>query len=162
MKTEYPLDKEIRNSFLVYPFLIIGLREVFNLIYFFVGYTRPSIGIDLLYLLMLLIFISSIHLILCAYTEKIIVSSEGLTFQRIGFSGFIQWKDFERIGFRRNFRVAYEGMFAPRRKAIFSGFESFFGVYGKEVFVSLHRYSKNWRDAELGRQIKQYAPHLFQ
>jgi hypothetical protein len=30
------------------------------------------------------------------------------------------------------------------------------------VFIPLSPFDKNWRDSELGQQIKQYAPHLFE
>jgi len=31
-----------------------------------------------------------------------------------------------------------------------------------EYFIPLSTFDDNWRDSELGQQIKQYAPHLFQ
>ena len=36
----------------------------------------------------------------------------------------------------------------------------FWGV-SQRVFIPLSCFADNWRDSELGQQIKQYAPHLF-
>ena len=157
MKKEYYLDPDIRRMMLFPAFFIIVAREVVNIVVLLFG----GDGVDIRdYIIFLLAFIFALHTLLVAYTEKIVVSSDGITFERIGLSVFIKWQDMDRIAYRRTLGITYEGVFTPREKAVLKGIESY-GVLGKEVYVNLFRYAEHWRDSELGSQIKQYAPHLF-
>jgi hypothetical protein len=73
----------------------------------------------------------------------------------------VKWNDAQRIDTYQYTNWPQDCICAPRNKAVIKGWQSFCG-YGKEVRIPLEDFSRNWRDTELGQQIKQYAPHLFQ
>jgi len=157
MKREYYLDPDIRKIMLIPAFAIIGMRELYNFVNLFWRDDGMNIG---KYLIFSLTFVYGIYMIIAAYTEKLVVSPDGISFERMGLFIFVKWADMDHIGFRRVLRISYEGIFVPREKVVLKGFESFW-VFGKEITINLFNYSDDWRNSELGEQIKQYAPHLF-
>jgi len=152
MKREYHLDPDIRKTLVVPSFIIIGVREILNIVILLSG-----IKMDMFPWLSLMLFVCAAINIVVGYTEKLVVSPDGISLEQAGFSLFVKWEDMDRIAFHRFLGVSYEGIFTPREKVIFKGFWS----YGKEVPINLFRYGDDWRNSELGQQIKQYAPHLF-
>ena len=43
-----------------------------------------------------------------------------------------------------------------------NSYPSVLEAYPQNIAIPLSCFSNNWRDSELGQQIKQYAPHLFE
>ncbi|HAE60390.1 MAG TPA: hypothetical protein DCG54_13015 [Anaerolineae bacterium] len=75
---------------------------------------------------------------------------------------FYYIKPFQKIqvgwdGFQKTGKILFrEGLFIK---------ESYLIANGKALyitFIPLSTFAKNWRDSDLGQQIKQYAPHLFE
>ena len=153
MEKEYYLDSDIKKMILFPTFIVIGLREIINIVLLLSDNKIDTRA----YLLSLLLFVGCIINILIAYTEKLVVSSDGVLLEQAGLSLFVKWEDMDRIGFHRFMGVSYEGIFAPREKVIFKGFWG----YRKEISINLFRYGDDWRSSELGQQIRQYAPRLF-
>jgi hypothetical protein len=158
MTKEYPLDSAIKQTLLFWSFLAIGLREL--LILFIVMFDADKTDF-VRHLLFILVFVSAIYIVIQAYTEKIVVSPLGITLHLPGLHVLMKWEDVERISRSRTLGVSYEAIFAPKSKAVITGIQSF-GIFGEKVSINLFRYSENWRDSELGQQIRQYAPHLFE
>src|ERR1051326_5795045 len=112
MEKEYYLDRDIKRQVLISALIIIGLREILDLILILWGG-----HIDILsYILLLIGAISAGYLAVSSYTEKIIVSAAGVTFKRLGLSYQIKWEDIERVGRKRILGVSYQGIFAPKNK----------------------------------------------
>jgi hypothetical protein len=84
--------------------------------------------------------------------QSITVSSNGIFYYRRPFLKIqVGWDGFQKIGtflFR-------EGLFIKESYLIANGKSLFI------TFVPLSIFAKNWRDSDLGQQIRQYAPHLF-
>jgi hypothetical protein len=124
-------------------------------------YTSP--GASALFLCLLIyslgLFLTSIHSI---WNEHIVVSENEITYKRLGLEYKVFWKSFDLIGVY----LFQEGLFVDKAqikiKTWFTGgIETYMG-YGQKVFIPVSLFSDNWRESELGQQIKQYAPHLFQ
>jgi hypothetical protein len=85
--------------------------------------------------------------------QSITISPDGIFYYIRPFLKIeVGWDGFQKTGtflFR-------EGLFIK---------ESYLLANGKFLFITfipLSIFSKNWRDSDLGRQIKRYAPHLFE
>jgi hypothetical protein len=158
MTKEYPLYSDIKRTMLFWAFFVIVLRELLILFTIVFGVDKADIGRQLL---LVFAFACALYFIIQAYTEKIIISPSDITLYLPGLHISIKWKDIERISHIRTLGVSYEAVSVPKNKAIITGVQSF-GVLGKKVSINLFRYAENWRDSELGQQIKQHAPHLFE
>lgn len=164
MTKEYPLVSSTRRKILFWAFLIIGLREIFNLV--IPELEIPEYAYHALRQISFFILAGALYSIVHVYTEKLILSPSGITLQSIGLQISVKWNDINRIGRVSNFPwQSFEALFAQKEKV------SAINGKGKqvhppplfnEVSIKLSRYSENWRDSELGQQIKQYAPHLFE
>ncbi|MBI5935246.1 MAG: hypothetical protein HY867_16215 [Chloroflexi bacterium] len=93
------------------------------------------------------------------YRESIILSEKGIEYNSFGYVVGVKWESMKRLGFRWDDNYRSTGVFASEysvTKKIWS--PNMF----KEVFIPLSKFSNNWRDSDLGQQIKQHAPHLFE
>ncbi len=81
--------------------------------------------------------------------SRIIVSEMTITYKSHGPRLVANWNDILRIGSKDRLFVHMEGLYIP-------------GKSNSNDFIPLSYFSNNWRDSELGQQIKQHAPHLFQ
>ena len=95
-------------------------------------------------------------------TERIIVSERGIEYRKLAFAFEVSWADMDEFGyywFREGLLIekdAIKPIFVYRPTyAILMGF-------GQSAFIPLSSFSNNWRSSELGKQIKQYAPRLFE
>ncbi|HQU37108.1 MAG TPA: hypothetical protein PLR65_11040 [Anaerolineales bacterium] len=98
-------------------------------------------------------------------TERLTLSDEGIEYHRLGLTFNTKWE---------NVRVLRTRWFSPfEQEGIFLAADQFritewwinsneLGVWGQKAFIPLSKFSDNWRNTELGIQIKQYAPHLFE
>ena len=96
------------------------------------------------------------------FFQNITLSSDGIYYRSFGYNAFIAWENTKNIGtYSRafwHFAGIYFDKAAGELEVWFPG--AYFGR--SEVFIPLSLFSENWRDSELGQQIKQYAPHLFE
>jgi hypothetical protein len=96
-------------------------------------------------------------------SERIIVTPKGIEYHvPLTFAIEASWGEMEEI---RRYWLR-EGLFVDRNSinikyANRNTYATFMG-FGQSAFIPLSSFSENWRDSELGQQIKQYAPHLFQ
>lgn len=118
------------------------------------------------FFLVLYLFFVVISLVSTMYylnTAKIIVTENGIEYHApLVFAIEVVWGTIEEIKYYW-FR---EGLFVERtsinvKYANRNTYATFMG-YGRSAFIPLSSFSDNWRDSELGQQIKQYAPHLFE
>lgn len=99
-------------------------------------------------------FIGMVYAIL---SEKITVTQDGFEY-KFAPSQHIskKWGDVKRIGIQLNALRQIEGLYVRKSRV-----PEFSSAHEKLDFVPLSIFAENWRDSELGQQIKQYAPHLF-
>jgi hypothetical protein len=64
---------------------------------------------------------------------------------------YARWKDITSLGFRWGPLPRMEGLLVPAAGQ----------VTPFEKFIPLSIFAEDWRDSELGGQIKKYAPHLW-
>ncbi|MFT3892624.1 MAG: hypothetical protein QM730_13395 [Anaerolineales bacterium] len=97
-------------------------------------------------------FTLAIGMISIVLNQKLIVTRTGLEYH-VGWSRMeVHWKDISSIGFRWGPLPRMEGFLVPA-----TGQRTPF-----EQFIPLSIFADDWRDSELGNQIKKYAPHLLE
>jgi hypothetical protein len=120
-----------------------------------------------LFLLVLLGFtiISAVYWI---RKENIVISSEGIEYDGPDVAFGTKWKNIEKISSGWYFPIKPEGLIVDKssirttKMAIGTVKRFPLWIFSRKVFIPLSCFSNNWRDSELGQQIKQYAPHLFE
>ena len=127
----------------------------------FIAYWLPVMWI-IEVVAVILLFLAFLGMLLNRYyDEKLIVSEEGIEYYR-GIIGIkVPWDRFRRIGYFW-FR---EGLFIRNgyittMNPIFPAWTAY-GGFPFYVFVPMSSFADNWRDSDLGEQIKQYVPQLF-
>jgi len=105
-----------------------------------------------------LLFLGAIYNI---WNQHVVISENEIVYWRLGLEFKTAWEDFETIG---NY-LFQEGLFVDKsqikiRTWFLGTIETYIG-FGQNVFIPISFFSNNWRNSELGQQIKQYAPHLF-
>jgi hypothetical protein len=90
--------------------------------------------------------IFAVVLLYNAIFEKLIISETGIEHLSFLQHQFLSWDDVESIPIQFKFKL----LFAKSSKNI------------KRPGISLYLFVNNLTDSDLGRQIKQYAPHLFE
>jgi hypothetical protein len=101
----------------------------------------------------------TLHYFYRGYHENIILSKKGLEYNAFGYVVNIKWDAIKQIGIKWDNTYKSVGVFASdysMRKKFW--LPNMF----KEIFIPLSFFSSDWRDSELGQQIKKHAPHLFQ
>ena len=101
--------------------------------------------------------------------ECIVVSERGIEYRSPGMIVEAKWEDIEAIsqywfhGFSNECLVVDNSKARIKKWAFPARYPpSPFGFSSRITIFPLSSFSDNWRDSELGQQIKQYAPHLFQ
>ena len=150
-----------------YKLLHLGVGLGFSLIiavFFFQFRKIPIFNLILLTSLGLII-LSTIYWMI---KENISVSEYGLEYEGPDFAFGTKWENIESISAGWYFPVKIEGVTVD--KSLIRVTKMAFGVtkrfpvwgFSQKVFVPLSCFSDNWRDSELGGQIKQRASHLFE
>jgi hypothetical protein len=158
METKYfPAARRLR------AFRISGAE--FALVAIYVGSLMPNTdltkitGILLLSIILVALFFGAMYAYR-GFFEKMTLSTNGIQYHTFGRSIFVRWANLERIGATSRAKNI-EGVFAPCQpddtRVWLPGIP-----LGKEIFIPLAIFADNWRDSNLGQQIKQYAPHLFE
>ena len=87
-------------------------------------------------------------------------SSETVDYKTFLIVFSTKWSDISKLEVKKN-RFNQEGIYIKSQAA--KGWP----VIGKhpdglDVFIPVFMFVKSWRDSDLGQQIKQHAPHLFE
>jgi len=99
-------------------------------------------------------------------TPRIVISKNGIAWHSLGFSLSARWEDMEKISHRFYGFSIQEGLAITKlmiriHKTGVGYLPTPWQIPPVRPFIPLSCFVNNWRDSELGRQIKQYAPHLF-
>ena len=98
--------------------------------------------------------------------EHMVVSEKGIEFHSPTVVFETKWESLQRIsthwyqGFRQECLIVDNSQVRIRKWSLGS-IPAPFEFVPRNTIIPLSCFSENWRDSELGRQIKQYAPHLF-
>lgn len=100
--------------------------------------------------------------------ENLSVSEEGFEYEGPDFAFGTKWGNVTNISLGWHFPFKVEGVIVD--KSLLRIRKMSFGVikrypilgFSQTVFIPLSCFSDNWRDSELGQQIKRYASHLFE
>ena len=97
--------------------------------------------------------------------SHIAVSKNGLVWHSLGFTLSTSWEDIEGISHRVYGFSIQEGLAVTKLKLRIHRTGGYLPTPWQsppvKPFIPLSCFVQNWRDSELGGQIKQYAPHLF-
>jgi len=86
--------------------------------------------------------------------QKIVVTHTGIEYHA-GWSHIeAKWRDVEKIVFKWDPFPQIEGLIVAKSGQL--------PLLLSTLFIPLSLFAENWRDAELGKHIKKYAPHLFE
>ena len=101
--------------------------------------------------------------------EHLSISQEGVEYSAPGINFEVRWNDFEKISTHWRYGFHHECLLVSNAKVRVKKWRGGnFGIpapanfWTEKTIVPLSCFAKNWRDTELGVQIKQYAPHLFE
>lgn len=98
--------------------------------------------------------------------EYLITNDNTIEYHRLGASFEVNWNDIEKISYRSYLYTRQECLVTDQSKLKIKSM-SFWGSWyelnsGNNTSIPISCFAENWRDSELGQQIKQYAPHLFE
>lgn len=96
------------------------------------------------------------------YFQFIKIASDKIYYRTFGYIVEIEWSHIKRIGKYKNLFWKYEGLYLSKSEGTVTVWFPGVRFDRSEVFIPLSIFAENWRDSELGQQIKQHAPHLFQ
>jgi len=98
-------------------------------------------------------------------SEKIGISDKGIEYHRLGLTFSTKWENVRKLDTQWFPPFEQEGIsLDPDQIRItewWSGTYTTCGGWSRKSFISFSKFSANWRDSELGQQIKEYAPHLL-
>jgi hypothetical protein len=100
--------------------------------------------------------------------ENIDISEEGIEYEGPDVAFRTKWENIEKISSGWYFPIKTEGMVVDKSqiratKMAIGTIKRFpLWVFSQDAFIPLSCFSENWRDSEIGQQIKQHAPHLFE
>jgi hypothetical protein len=100
-------------------------------------------------------------------TSHIVVSEDGVVWHSLGFTLWTRWEDIEEISYHLYGFSIQEGLASTKlmvriNKAGVGYLPTPWQIPPVKPFIPLSCFVDNWRTSELGQQIKQYAPHLFE
>ena len=151
-----------------YIYFVVSLLTLFAMIGLFF-YIFPNILCFQVYLLGLGLF-GLYNLLQTIRNEHIVVSEKGIEYYIPGVIFETDWKSIEKIsihwryGFRHECLLMDNSQIRMKKWSFFLGrnLSMPFEFFTRKTLIPLSGFSENWRDSELGQQIKQYAPHLFE
>jgi hypothetical protein len=98
--------------------------------------------------------------------EHVELSINGIEYHKFGLTLNVKWENIEKINEYWSIPFRQEGLcIDPDQIRItewWLGSYTSHSGWSRKVFIPLSTFADNWRDSELGQQIKQYAPHLFE
>jgi hypothetical protein len=145
---------------------LIGLLVLIPVIVLSYRLWRVPVFNYVLFLLITLVIIRAVYWI---RNENIAISNSGLEYDTPGIILEIKWENIQKVShvwkwfIRQECLVADQAHVKIKRWAIYANsYPSLLENYPQNIAIPLSCFSENWRDSELGQQIKQYAPHLFE
>jgi hypothetical protein len=85
--------------------------------------------------------------------QKLVVAHSGIEYH-VGLSRIkASWKDVEKIVSRWDVFPKTEGLIVPKTGEL--------PLLLSKLFIPLSLFAENWRESDLGQEIKKHAPHLF-
>jgi hypothetical protein len=102
--------------------------------------------------------------------EHIIVFEKGIEYHAPGVIFEMDWESSEKISTYWYDGFPTECLMVDNSQIRLKKWSFFFGrniptpieIYSRKTLIPLSCFANNWRDSDLGQQIKQYAPHLFE
>ena len=91
----------------------------------------------------------------CSLFDNLAIDKEGFKYRSFGITYSGKWSDAQTITERRIFLFDWtrlEGFYIEKKK-LSSGDR---WILAKDIFVPLSQFSLNWRDSNLGQQVKEY------
>ncbi len=99
-------------------------------------------------------------------SEKTVISDKGIEYHRLALTFSTKWENVRKLDTQWFKPFEQEGIsLVPDQIRItewWSGNYKAYGGWSRKSFIPFSKFSKNWRDSELGQQIKQHAPQLFE
>jgi hypothetical protein len=96
--------------------------------------------------------------------SSITLASNGIEYFQPFRTFKVEWEGIDRIG-RRWFTdglIIHSGYLVSLRNTFPSNIKAYSIPFPFYDFIPLSWFENNWRESELGQQIKQYAPNLFE
>jgi hypothetical protein len=99
--------------------------------------------------------------------EHVVVTKKGIAYFTPGIILEVNWESIAKISSHWRYGFRHECLWIDNsqvriKKWSLGSIPGPFEFVPRNTIIPLSCFSENWRDSELGRQIKQYAPHLFQ
>lgn len=158
----YYLTKRSKIYTLAWSFL------VYAVFFGFFYYLFRNITCLLIYLLGLGFF-GVYFLIVQIRNEHLLVSESGIEYHSPWMIIETKWEDIEAISQHWYHGLLNDCLVVNNSKARIKKWKfpvryppSPFGFSSQKTIFPLSSFADNWRDSDLGQQIKQYAPHLFE
>ena len=120
--------------------------------------------------LFIIILIAGIRCIYWIRKENISISDTGIVYDTPGMILDVnKWENIKKISCCWRFFIRQDCLVVDQSNVKIknwtinaNSYPSVLEAYPQNIAIPLSCFSNNWRDSELGQQIKQYAPHLFE
>jgi hypothetical protein len=119
--------------------------------------------------LFIIILLVEIRFIYWIKRESISASDTGIVYDTPGMILEVKWEDIQKISHCWRFLIKQECFVVDQSRARIKEWAIYantyphpFENYFQNIAIPLTSFSENLRVSELGWQIKQYAPHLFE
>lgn len=110
----------------------------------------------------LIIFLFALLEIYSALSIRLTISSEGIMYHQVGYGIFAKWDQIESIGECTVGRVRTECLLLNKFEVRgIKQLANLSGLRPKGKSIPLGLFDRNWRDRNLGHDIKQHAPNVF-
>jgi hypothetical protein len=119
------------------------------------GHDSPSLLFFSLFALPIYLFLKNTF----AYKERLIISQDYLEYDGINYSIRVDWQNIDQLVIKKELADSIECLVLNHSKVHLLTQKT--RAIPREFIIPLSGFADNWRDAELGQQIKQYAPRLF-
>lgn len=123
--------------------------------------------LDFVFLAALLGLVDAVQPFYDVSTPRIIISKNGVEWHSLGFTLLARWENVEKISRRFYGFSLQEGLNITKlslriTKTGVGYLPTPWQIPPVRPFIPLSCFGDNWRDSELGVQIKYHAPHLFE
>ena len=155
---KYKLSGKWRFFHLTYATMLC----VFVILFFSIALSRDTTFFQKWIMAPIFIIISIVYArreISRALTETLVITPSGVEYATFDFNLFSKWGDIKRIAKERDYFIKVTGICVD--KATSEIRKSNLGTTNSEFFIPISTFSKNWEDSEVGKQIRKYAPQLF-
>lgn len=107
-------------------------------------------------------FLFALIEIYSALTVRLTTSREGIMYHQVGYGVFVKWDQIESIGECIAGRVRTECLLLNEFEVRgIKQLANLSGLRPKGKSIPLGLFNRNWRDQNIGLDIKKHAPNLF-